>query len=305
MTAAKSDPVAALRRFNRFYTRELGFLNEGLLDSSFSLTEARVLYELAHADTLSASDLCRDIALDAGYASRILKSFERQGLIVRTPSPRDGRQSLVSMTPAGREAFAALDKASREQVGTMLDGLPPDAPERLIAAMAEVERILTGHTEPYSLRPPRVGDIGWVIHRQAVLYNQEYGWNGDFEILLADILAAMMKDFDPAKERGWIAERGNKTVGSVWVVRKSATVAKLRLLYVEPSARGLGIGRRLVDECIRFARDKGYATLTLWTNDPLVAARRIYVAAGFTLAGAEPVHAFGQDMVSETWELSL
>jgi GNAT superfamily N-acetyltransferase len=171
--------------------------------------------------------------------------------------------------------------------------------------MATIERILTEPAEPYSLRPPRIGDIGWVIHRQAVLYQQEYGWNGDFEVLLAEIFAAMMRTFDPSRERGWIAERGGEAVGSVYVVRQSDTVAKLRLLYVDPSARGLGIGRRLVHECIAFARGKAYRSMTLWTNDPLVAARRIYVEAGFDLVASEPVHAFGKDMVSETWELAL
>jgi DNA-binding MarR family transcriptional regulator/GNAT superfamily N-acetyltransferase len=305
---AQQDAIAAVRRFSRFYTSQLGLLGDGLLRSAFSLTEARVLYELAHREAPTATDLIRDLGLDAGYLSRILKAFEQRGVITRTASPRDGRQALLMLTQAGRAAFAPLDLASQEEVRTLIGRLTPMQTADLVVAMQTVERLM-GHGSPpvagVTMRPHRVGDLGWIAHRQALLYAQEYGWDESYEVLAAEILAAFVKNNDPDKERSWIAEREGLVVGSVFVVRASETVAKLRLLYVEPSARGLGLGRRLVDACIAFARDRGYRTLTLWTNDVLVPARRIYQQAGFACVAREPHHSFGKDLVGETWELAL
>ncbi|CDX44713.1 Transcriptional regulator, MarR family with acetyltransferase activity [Mesorhizobium sp. ORS 3359] len=302
------ERIDTVRAFNRFYTRQLGLLDEGLLKSPFSLTEARVLYELAHRDGLVASDLVRDLGLDPGYVSRLLKKFEERGLVEREASEADARRSSIALTPAGREAFAPLNRDSHDQVRALLDRLPPADQERLVKAMRTVQDLLGDRPEPnvpYVLRPLQVGDIGWVTRRQGMLYTEEYGWDGTYEALVAEILAEFVKKFDAQWERAWIAERAGEVVGSVFVVRKSSEVAKLRLLYVEPSARGLGIGRRLVDECIAFARAKGYKTLTLWTNDILGSARRIYQAAGFKLVDEERHHSFGKDLVGQTWNLKL
>ena len=300
--------IDAVRAFNRFYTRQIGLLDEGLLQSAFSLTEARVLYELAHRDGLTATDLGRDLGLDAGYVSRLLKKFERDDLISRSTLVSDARQSSIALTPAGRNAFAPLNKGSHDQVAALLDRLPASEQDRLVKSMRTVQALLDESAEPkipYLLRPLQIGDIGWITRRQGLLYAQDYGWDETYEALVAEILAAFVKSFDPKWERSWIAERDGEVVGSVFVVRKSPEVAKLRLLYVEPSARGLGIGARLVDECIAFARAKGYKTLTLWTNDILGSARRIYQAAGFELAEEERHHSFGKDLVGQTWNLSL
>jgi DNA-binding MarR family transcriptional regulator/GNAT superfamily N-acetyltransferase len=308
-STSSKEQVAAVRAFNRFYTRQIGLLEERLHRSAFSLTEARVLYELAHRSGLTATDLGRDLGLDAGYLSRILKKFESRGLVAKKPSPADARQSVLSITEAGREAFEPLERASREEVAGLLGRLSADRREAVVAAMQRVQGLLGQNPEPkkasYLLRSLQVGDIGWIVHRQGVLYAQEYGWDESYEALVAEILAGFVKSFDPKYENAWIAEREGEVVGSVFLVRKSAEVAKLRLLYVEPSARGLGIGRRLVDECIGFAREKGYKTLTLWTNDVLVSARRIYQSAGFDLAGEERHHSFGKDLVGQTWDLAL
>lgn len=301
-------PIAAVRRFSRFYTRQIGLLDEGLLKSGFSLTEARVLYELATRATLTATDLCHDLGIDPGYLSRLLKKFEERELISRWASPDDARQSRLRLTEAGRIAFRPLDRASREQAMTMIDHLPPADITRLLRAMQAIETLMGEPAPtpgPVILRGHGLGDIGWITHRHGILYGQEYGWDQTFEILVAEILAALVTTFDPEREGSWVAERDGAAIGSVFVVRVSDTVGKLRLLYVEPGARGSGLGRRLVDACIGFAREKGYRTLTLWTNDVLVPARRIYRAAGFTRVSGEPVHAFGKDMVSETWELAL
>jgi DNA-binding MarR family transcriptional regulator/N-acetylglutamate synthase-like GNAT family acetyltransferase len=303
-----AERIAAVRRFSRFYTRRIGVLREGLHDSPFSLTEARVLYELAHRDGLTASQLAKELALDPGYLSRILRGFARRGLLQRTASDADGRQSLLALTKAGRSAFAPLDAASREEIGAMLAALSGPQQRRLVAAMLTIEGLLdadAGVREPYLLRSHQPGDIGWVTHRQGVLYAEEYGWDERFEALVAEIGAKFINEFDPARERCWIAERHGEIVGSVFLVKQSARVAKLRLLYVEPAARGLGIGRRLVDECIRFARQKGYRKLVLWTNDILVSARRIYQAAGFKLVAEERHRSFGHDLVGQNWELEL
>lgn len=306
--SAASDEIASIRAFNRFYTRHIGLLGEGLLASAYSLTESRVLYELAQRDGLTASDLTRDLGLDPGYLSRILARFAEKGLLTKTPSPTDGRHALLTLTDTGRAAFAPLDAASRAQLTEMLSGLTSSERKTLVAAMRNIQTLLGPRRQPavpFIVRPPQVGDIGWIIRRQGMLYAEEYGWDETYEALVAEILASFVRNFDPNVERGWIAERNGEIAGSVFLVRKSEEVAKLRLLYVEPSARGLGIGRRLVEECIAFARLKGYSTMTLWTNDILVAARRIYEEAGFRLVDQEPHHSFGKDLVGQTWELDL
>lgn len=305
---SESQRIEAMRAFNRFYTRQIGLLDEALLKSSFSLTEARVLYELANREGMVASDLVRDLALDPGYLSRLLKKFEERGLVERAAMEADSRRSEITLTLAGRQAFAPLNEGSNDQVRALLDRLPRNDQDRLVKAMQVVRRLLGDGAEPrvpYLLRPLQVGDVGWIAHRQGLIYAQDYGWDETYEVLVAEILVAFVRNFDPKWERSWIAEREGEVVGSVFVVRKSPEVAKLRLLYVEPSARGLGIGRRLVDECIAFVRAKGYETLTLWTNDILGSARRIYQAAGFTLAEEEHHHSFGKNLVGQTWNLDL
>lgn len=307
-TGPLDSHVTLVRNFNRFYTRQAGLLEEGLLQSEFSLTEARVLYELAHRAGLTAAALGKDLGLDAGYVSRILKKFEGRGFLARLPSSDDGRQSLLTLTEAGRRAFAPLDEASRNDVVTMLKGLPVGGREMLLQAMLRIQRLLGGDADerlPSIFRSHQPGDIGWITHRQAVLYNREYGWDETYEALVAEILAAFVRNFDPRRERSWVVEREGEVVGCVFVMRKSEDTAQLRLLYVEPSARGLGIGGRLVDECIRFARNKGYRRMILWTNDVLVSARRIYESAGFQLTSEEHHHSFGKDLVGQTWELDL
>ena len=300
--------IAAVRRFNRFYTRRIGLLQEGYLESPFSLTEVRVLYELAHCEYTTASKLARELGLDPGYLSRILRGFRKRGLIDGRPSEVDGRQTLLWLNDHGRETFAPLDASAHDQIGAILSRLSVSEQERLIEAMHTIEELLGARPEPkvpYLLRPPRPGDMGWVVHRHSVLYAQEYGWNEQFEALVASIVAEFVKNYDAKRERCWIAERDGEVVGSVFLVKQSETVAKLRLLLVEPKARGLGIGTRLVDECVRFARSAGYRKITLWTNSVLQAARHIYEKAGFRLEHAEPHHSFGHDLVGETWELEL
>jgi DNA-binding MarR family transcriptional regulator/GNAT superfamily N-acetyltransferase len=303
---ARDSQIRAVRRFNRFYTRRIGVLGESQLGSPFTLAEMRVLYELAQADRSSAAKLSRELGLDPGYLSRILARFERDGLLSRTAAPRDGRQQHLSLTKAGRAAFATLDRRSQGEVGALLEPLPPDARDRLVGAMSTIERTLRGpDPEPVSLRPHRPGDMGWVVHRHGVLYAEEYGWDPTFEALVAEVTAQFIRAFDSAREQCWIAERDGAVVGSVFLVRQDDAVAKLRLLYVEPFARGLGLGGRLVDECIGFARSAGYRTVTLWTNSVLAAARRLYEARGFRLVRSEPHRSFGHDLVGETWERRL
>ncbi|MDA8048541.1 MAG: helix-turn-helix domain-containing GNAT family N-acetyltransferase [Rhodospirillales bacterium] len=300
--------AAAVRRFNRFYTQKIGVLEEGLLQSRFSLTEVRVLYELAHRDRPTASALARELGLDQGYLSRILSRFERCGLVSRAASDTDGRQTHLSLTASGLATFAPLERATDESVATMLSGLSEPDQVHLLAAMARIEALLGAPAEPaapFLLRSPRPGDYGWVVHRQGALYASEYGWDETFEALVAEIVAKFVRNFDPHGEGCWLAERSGRVVGSVFLVRDSKTVGKLRLLYVEPEARGLGIGQRLVAECIAGARRAGYARLTLWTNDVLVSARRIYEAAGFRLVREEKHHSFGKDLIGQFWELPL
>jgi DNA-binding MarR family transcriptional regulator/GNAT superfamily N-acetyltransferase len=302
------ERIAAIRRFNRFYTQRIGVLREGLHESPFSLAEARVLYELAHRPPVTASALAKDLALDPGYLSRILRRFAAQGLIERSRSEADGRQSFIALTDSGTAAFAPLDHASREEIGTLLAPLAEPEQRRLVEAARSIEALLgerAPQAEPYLLRPHRPGDMGWVVHRHGVLYAEEYGWDERFEALVAEVAAAFIKNFDARRERCWIAEKDHAVVGSVFLVRKSDEIAKLRLLFVEPDARGLGIGRRLVEECIRFARGAGYRRITLWTNSCLLAARGIYERAGFALVASEPHRSFGHDLVGETWERDL
>jgi DNA-binding MarR family transcriptional regulator/GNAT superfamily N-acetyltransferase len=302
------DRVAAVRRFNRFYTQRIGVLHEGMLDSPFSLAEARVLYELAHRDQPIARELERELGLDPGYLSRILRGFQRQGLVERQPASDDRRQRPLSLTEAGRDAFAPLDARTRADIGAMLGRLAAPAQTQLVAAMETVERLLNpalpGEVS-YSLRQHRPGDMGWVTSRHGALYAEEYGFDQSFEALVAEITASFINNFDRARERCWIADIGGEPVGSVFVVADKDQCAKLRLLLVEPSARGLGIGRRLVDECIAFVRQTGYQRLTLWTQSVLVAARTIYRNAGFRLVREEPHHSFGHDLIGEYWELHL
>jgi DNA-binding MarR family transcriptional regulator/N-acetylglutamate synthase-like GNAT family acetyltransferase len=306
--SAAERRIASVRRFNRFYTKQIGLLGEGYLETPFSLTEARVLYELAHRERPSATELARELALDAGYLSRILRGFERRRLLTRTRSKSDGRQSHLALTARGRAAFAPLDRRSREDITAMLARLTPDAQRQLIDAMRTVEAVLGAGPEPkaaYVLRPQQPGDMGWVVHRHGALYAQEYGFDERFEALVAGVVAKFVERYDPRRERCWIAEKDGEIVGSVFLVRRSRAVAQLRLLLVEPKARGLGIGERLVAECVRFARQAGYRKLTLWTNSVLRAARRLYQAAGFRRVRREPHRSFGRSLVGETWELDL
>jgi DNA-binding MarR family transcriptional regulator/N-acetylglutamate synthase-like GNAT family acetyltransferase len=301
--------VAAVRRFNRFYTQKIGVLHEGFLNSRFTLAEGRVLYELAHRDRPTATEIGRELGLDAGYLSRILAEFERKRLLKRTPSPEDGRRYHLTLTDKGRDAFAPLDEASRAEVAALLQPMPEARRHRVVAAMDTIAGSLVpqGGAEPpaVGLRGPRPGDLAWVVYRQARLYAEEYGWNAEFESLAVGIVADFAKNFDPARERCWIAERLGAPVGAILLVRESDTVAKLRLLQVEAAARGAGVGRRLVRECIAQARAFGYRKLVLWTNDILHAARRIYVAEGFRLTKEEKHHSFGHDLVGQYWELTL
>jgi DNA-binding MarR family transcriptional regulator/GNAT superfamily N-acetyltransferase len=302
------ERIGAVRHFNRFFTRQIGVLREGLLHSPYSLTEARVLFELAQRDGMTAADLRRALGLDAGYLSRILAGLEQHGQIDKIRSESDGRQRILRLTAAGQRAFGLLDQRSREEVGELLCDLGEDDQQRLLKAMRTIEHILDKglkFSEPFILRPHEPGDMGWVAHRHGALYAQEYGWDQRFEALVAQIVADFINNYNPARERCWIAEMGGEIVGSVFVVQSSESVAKLRLLLVEPKARGLGLGGRLVAECIRFARRSGYQKLVLWTNSVLVEARHIYQRAGFTLVAQEQHHSFGHDLVGETWELAL
>ena len=282
-------------------------LSEGLLQSRFSLAEARVLYELAQRAETTATDLNRELGMDAGYLSRILQRFERDELICRVPSAADRRQSVVSLTDAGSKAFAPLDAGARKEIGLLLEGLSELAQAALVASMGCIESLLdTPHSgAPWLLRQHRPGDIGWVVGRHGALYSEEYGFDARFEALVAKVAGAFLADHDAARERCWIAERDGVNVGSVFLVRESDEVGRLRLLLVEPSARGLGIGRRLVSECIGFARAAGYRRVTLWTNDVLTAARAIYQRAGFQLVASKQHRDFGPPMVGEDWELAL
>jgi DNA-binding MarR family transcriptional regulator/N-acetylglutamate synthase-like GNAT family acetyltransferase len=300
--------VEAMRRFNRFYTKQIGVLHERLLRSPFSLTEARVIYELAHHEKMTATELCNELGLDAGYLSRILRSFKKKDLINKELSQTDGRKNLVSLTERGQKAFARLNARSHNEIGAMLSNLSAADQKRLVNTMHTIEGLLgvqPEHKAPYILRSHQPGDMGWVIHRHGVLYAEEYDWDEEFEGLVADIVAKFIQHHNPKQERCWIAEMEGEIVGSVFLIRQSKTVAKLRLLLVEPKARGLGLGTRLVKECVRFARHTGYRKIVLWTNDVLHAARHIYEKTGFRMVRQRPHHSFGHDLVGQTWELKL
>ena len=306
--AISQEQIRAVRRFNRFFTRQIGVLREGLLHSPYSLTEARIIFELANRSNLTASDLCNELGLDAGYLSRILNKLEQQNLIEKTRSDDDGRQRLISLTSEGQKAFSLLNNRSSEEVSEMLSELSESNRVRLVDAMHTIEGILDHgfkYAEPFYLRHHEAGDMGWVIHQHGLLYNQEYGWDESFEALVAQICADFINNYDPKKERCWIAEMEGERVGSIFCVKASEDVAKLRLLLVVPKARGLGLGTRLVKECIRFARRSGYKKLTLWTNDNLIEARKIYEKNGFQLVEEERHHSFGHDLGGQNWDLML
>lgn len=297
------DQVATVRDFNRFYTRVIGLLDEGLLRTPYSLTEARVIFELAQRGATEVPDLRRDLALDAGYLSRILARFTSDGLVTRTTSPTDTRRQVVELTATGRAAYEMLNERSDAQIVTLLSGLGDADRHQLVEAMRTIRTVLDPTPPPraYLLRGLHPGDAGWVVHRHGVRYAEEYGWDSSFEALVARIVADYLADHDARRENAWIAELDGRPVGCVFCVRRDDTVAQLRLLLVEPEARGMGIGSRLVDECLRFARSAGYREIMLWTNDVLTDARRIYEKAGFELRDQAPHHSFGHDLVEQTW----
>jgi len=311
MTSALDRRVDAVRRFNRFYTQRIGVLEDHYQHSPFSLAQARVLFELIQRDETTATQIARELGLDDGYLSRILRGFEKDGLIRRTASKADGRQSLLQPTARGRQRYAALDAATRQQIGTMLAALPPAAQQRVVAAMATIMTTLapSDAAPALVLRGPRPGDFGWIVERHAVLYAREYGWTEPFEGLCAQIVADFANNHDPRRERCWIAERGGENAGSIFLVKDadspSGDVARIRLLLVEPWARGAGIGERLVQESIAFARGAGYRKITLWTHSILTGARRIYRRAGFVLVASRPHQSWGKPVVGETWDFQL
>jgi DNA-binding MarR family transcriptional regulator/ribosomal protein S18 acetylase RimI-like enzyme len=306
------DRIAKVRRFNRFYTRQLGVLRKTYLDSPYTLGEARLLYEIARGDAPTASDIGRALDLDAGYLSRTLRNFEKRGLIERKISASDGRQSHLALSPRGKKSFAPLERRSQRDTAAMLARLKPADEARLIAAMTTIEDLLGGTAadnppspRQYRLREPQPGDFGWVVKRHAELYRQEYGWTAPFEGVCAQIVADFVNKFDRRRERCWIAEMDGENVGSIMLAKETDTVARIRLLLVDPKARGLGLGQRLTDECIRFARRAGYQKITLWTHSVLAAARHIYQKAGFKLMRSEHHRSWGRPVVSEHWDLLL
>lgn len=303
-----SEQVEAVRRFNRFYTHQIGVLNKSMLDTPYSLTEARVLYELSQTDATTASDLCNALGLDAGYLSRILQSFRKKGLISRQRSKIDGRQSILSLTKKGQATFIELNGKSCDEVGKMLEKIASPERNELIQAMNCIQNLLgppQTEKKAYLIRHYQPGDIGWVVQRHAELYAAEFNWGEEFEAMVAEIAASFINNYTPEKEQCWIAEMDGERVGSVFLVKMSDEIAKLRMLIVEPKARGLGIGARLVEECIRFARKSGYKKMTLWTNSNLHTARRIYQKAGFQLVQKDVSQQFGKEWIEETWEMEL
>ena len=307
MVEQSSSHVATVREFSRFYTRRLGTLDEGLLETPWSLTEARVVFELAQAPSTDMAALRTTLALDSGYLSRLLAKFDAAGLIARTASSTDGRRQALSLTAAGKRLYRTLNERSNQQVGELLAPLPEPVRESLVGAMRTVMRALDERAAPPAvvLRGLRPGDLGWVVQRHGEVYAREYGWTQSFEALVARIVADYLDQHQPGRENAWIAEVDGQRAGCIFCVRKDDGTAQLRILLVEAWARGHGLGARLVDECVRFARDSGYRKLVLWTNDILVAARRIYTAAGFELVGEERHHSFGKDLVGQFWELRL
>lgn len=305
MTIPPSDRVETVRLFNRFYTQQIGVLQEHLNQAEFSLTESRILFELGARSALTSADLCMLLGLNAGYLSRIINGFEKKKLIEKTRSASDARASELRLTDTGREVLERLEQASRHAVSAMLQRLPEPQQDQLVQAMKQVQQLLGDRTSSYLLRDPQAGDMGIVVQQQAALYTREYGWNSEFEALVAEIVARFLREFDRTCERCWIAEKDGKVVGSIFVVRHDAKTAKLRMLYVDASARGLGIGNRLIEECLSFARHAGYEKMMLWTTSILSDARRLYQKAGFQLIEEEPIHSFGKDLVSETWMRDL
>ena len=303
--------IARVRAFNRDYTRRIGVLSEGLLESPYSLTEVRVMYEIAHREAVTAGDLAQDLELDKGYLSRILKGFEAKKLLARRAAPEDARRQYLRLTPAGMRVFTPIEARTQEQIRALLAGLDAARRDAVLEAMNVIQQALIGGAArpaaatPLTLRSHRPGDMGWVIQRHGEIYHHEYGWNEEFEALVAEIAAEFIRKLDVRRERCWIAEAQGRRVGCIFLVARDASTAKLRLLLVEPDARGLGVGGTLVAECVRFARDSGYQKIVLWTQDNLGAARRIYSKAGFVQTGQEPHHSFGYDLVAETWELEL
>lgn len=300
--------VEAVRRFSRFYTRQIGLLHEKILRSPFSLAEARVIYELAHHEKTTATELSNELGLDAGYLSRILRDFNKRGLIDKGRSEADGRKNFLKLSENGQAAFAGINARSRREIEATLNNLLPADQARLVRAMQTIEELLGAqpeHKVPYILRPHQPGDMGWVVHRHGILYAEEYAWDEQFEALVAEIVTRFIQNYDPKRERCWIAEKDGDIVGSVFLVKQSDSTAKLRLLLVEPNARGLGIGTRLVNECIKFAQQAGYSKIALWTNNILSAARHIYQKVGFRRVDEQRHQSFGQNLVAETWELKL
>ncbi|MFL6549039.1 MAG: GNAT family N-acetyltransferase [Povalibacter sp.] len=305
---ATEHHISTVREFNRFYTHKIGVLKHGLLDSNCTLTEARVLYELAHREQTLAADLVRDLSLDAGYVSRIVGKFSRRGWLKREQCDKDARRAFLHLTSKGREVAHLLERRSREQIGGLLQPLSKEKQAALHAHLRSVQGLLSAsptRSDELILREHRPGDIGWIVHKHGVIYAREYGWNSEFEALVAEICAKFLRDFDPTGERCWIAERNGTPVGCVMLVRHSRTVAKLRLLLVDASERGQGVGQRLVSECVDFARAAGYRKVTLWTQSILTAARKIYVSHGFKLIESKPHESFGAKLVGETWELEI
>jgi DNA-binding MarR family transcriptional regulator/N-acetylglutamate synthase-like GNAT family acetyltransferase len=308
MSKVEIEQISAVRAFNRFLLTQTGVLSEGVLHTALSLSEARVVFELAHQDNPTATDLCSVLRLDAGYLSRILNKLERQGLIIRTRSLKDGRQRLLKLTAEGHEAFAIIDSQAGYEISEMLSRLSEGGRTRLIEAMHTIEGILepkAQFTEPFYLRHRETGDIGWVVHQHGVLYKQEYGWDERFEATVVQACADFVQNYDPEKERCWIAEINGEPVGSVFCVMESKEIARLRMLLVAPKARRMGLGTRLVEECIRFAQRAGYQKVTLWSGDALTTAQSIYQKLGFTLVEEEPAHSSCQDMVRQHWDLIL
>jgi len=306
-TPGLESRIAEVRQFNRFYTKQIGVLQEGLLRSSLSLAQVRVLFELANRGETTASELAQELGLDGGYLSRLLRDFDGLGVVSRRPSTADGRQSLIALTASGRVLFAELDERARVEIAQMLRGTSLHAQQQLIVAMQRIQRTLdhAGESAPVVLRSHLPGDMGWVVFRHGILYAREYGWDERFEALVAQIVAAFILELKPDRERCWIAERDGERLGCIFLVQKSEEVAQLRLFLVEPSARGMGVGRKLIAECIAFARDAGYERITLWTNDVLVAARHLYEEAGFVLTDSYEHESFGKTLVAQTWELGL
>lgn len=299
--------VDTFRHFNRFHTRLVGTFNEEILESGFPLVQARLLYELANGENIAAADLMKSLKLDRGYLSRMVSALEDKGLLYKTPDPSNAKRMVLRLSETGRRTFNQLDKASAKEAARLLEGLSTAEQKQLTRSMVQIERLLDGNTrsEEFKLREPKPGDMGWITHRHGVLYWEEYQWDWTFEALVGEIVSDFVKNNDPKSDRCWIAERDGDSVGSIFVVRQDDETAKLRLLYVEPSARGLGIGQCLINECIKFAQEKEYKRLALWTNSILGAARTLYERSGFELVEEEPHHSFGHDLIGQTWSLKL